>query len=64
MGRNSRRADETIVVTRPPASQPAAVTRRPPEPIRPIPAHRTGISLLQARVRRTRRGSRLYPSGW
>jgi len=31
-----------------------ADSRRPPEPIRPLPARRTGISLLAARARRRR----------
>jgi hypothetical protein len=31
-----------------------ADSRRPPEPIRPLPAQRTGITLLAARARRRR----------
>ena len=40
------------VATRP--TRPAAQTTRPPEPIRPLPAERTGVSLLALKVRRRR----------
>ena len=40
------------VATRP--SRPAAQTTRPPEPIRPLPAERTGVTLLALQVRRRR----------
>ena len=40
------------VATRP--SRPAAQTTRPPEPIRPLPAERTGVTLLALKVRRRR----------
>jgi hypothetical protein len=33
---------------------PPAQTSRPPEPIRPLPAQRAGVSLLSLRVRRRR----------
>ncbi|MBW8826671.1 MAG: hypothetical protein JF603_10045 [Acidobacteria bacterium] len=33
---------------------PATTTRRPPEPIRPVPAARPGVSLLSTRARRRR----------
>lgn len=50
-------------VMRPPKTAPAADSRRPPEPIRPLPARRTGITLLAVKVRRSRyRRSDL--SGW
>jgi hypothetical protein len=40
------------VATRP--TRPAAQTTRPPEPIRPLPAERTGVTLLAVQVRRRR----------
>jgi hypothetical protein len=40
------------VASRP--TRPAAQTTRPPEPIRPAPAARTGVTLLALRVRRRR----------
>lgn len=48
---------------RPPKTAPAAASRRPPEPIRPLPAQRTGITLLAVKVRRTRYRRRDL-SGW
>jgi hypothetical protein len=48
---------------RPPKTSPAADSRRPPEPIRPLPAQRTGITLLAVKVRR-RRYRRSDRSGW
>ena len=39
---------------RPPKQIPHGDTRRPPEPIRPLPAQRTGVTLLAAQVRRRR----------
>ena len=41
-----------LVATRP--TRPASQTTRPPEPIRPLPAERTGVSLLAIQVRRQR----------
>jgi hypothetical protein len=40
------------VTTRP--KNPSPQTIRPPEPIRPIPAERTGVTLLALRARRRR----------
>jgi hypothetical protein len=40
------------VASRP--SRPAAQTTRPPEPIRPLPAVRTGVTLLALKARRRR----------
>jgi hypothetical protein len=37
-----------------PTSQPHRESRRPPEPLRPIPARRAGVGLLAARARRRR----------
>lgn len=37
-----------------PASQPSDASRRPPEPYRPIPAQRAGVTLLAVRARRRR----------
>ncbi|MGI8684215.1 MAG: hypothetical protein ACR2MO_03820 [Acidimicrobiales bacterium] len=37
-----------------PASQPSSASRRPPEPHRPIPALRPGVTLLAVRARRRR----------
>lgn len=37
-----------------PASQPNSASRRPPEPYRPIPAQRAGVTLLAVRARRRR----------
>ena len=39
---------------RSPRQIPAPVTRRPPEPIRPLPATAAGITLLSAKARRRR----------
>ena len=44
-------------------SAPSLSTRRPPEPIRPLPARRTGTSLLGAKVRRRRYRDILPPAG-
>ncbi|HVF75410.1 MAG TPA: hypothetical protein VM938_10210 [Acidimicrobiales bacterium] len=40
--------------SRPARTTPMADSRRPPEPIRPLPAKHTGITLLAARARRRR----------
>jgi hypothetical protein len=40
---------------RPQKTSPPAENRRPPEPIRPMPAQRVGITLLAVRARRARR---------
>lgn len=45
---------------RPPKQIPHGDTRRPPEPIRPLPAQRTGVTLLAAQVRRRRYRSGLH----
>jgi hypothetical protein len=39
---------------RSPKQLPAPDSRRPPEPIRPLPATRAGITLLSAKARRRR----------
>jgi hypothetical protein len=39
---------------RSPKQLPAPDSRRPPEPLRPLPARRAGISLLSAKARRRR----------
>ncbi len=39
---------------RPDRQSPAAQTRRPPEPLRPMPALRAGGTLLAVQVRRRR----------
>ena len=57
MGGNCKGNGELVIVaTRP--KNPDPQTKRPPEPIRPLPAERTGVSLLalQARRRRYRQG--------
>jgi hypothetical protein len=40
---------------RPPKQAPPSEARRPPEPIRPLPAQRVGITLLAVKARRARR---------
>ena len=37
-----------------PTSKPSAAGRRPPEPLRPLPARRAGTGLLAAQARRRR----------
>ena len=37
-----------------PSSKPSAAGRRPPEPLRPLPARRAGVGLLAAQARRRR----------
>jgi hypothetical protein len=44
--------EQVLVATRPTA--PARQSTRPPEPVRPLPAQRTGVSLLAVQVRRRR----------
>ena len=39
---------------RPAKQTPMADSRRPPEPLRPVPARHAGITLLAARARRRR----------
>jgi len=57
-----------FVMVRPARQVPATTTRRPPEPFRPPPARKPGVSLLAARVRRRRYSGNLPPragaSGW
>jgi len=45
-------AKNSMMARRPP--NPVAVTRRPPEPLRPVPALRAGTSLLSVKARRRR----------
>lgn len=45
---------------RPPKQTPSITARRPPEPFRPIPARKLGVSLLSVKARR-RRYSRALP---
>ena len=56
-------------VVRPPKQSPAMTARRPPEPFRPLPARRLGISLLSVQARRRRYTNSLPPragesGGW
>jgi hypothetical protein len=60
-GTGPREAEVVEVATRP--SRPAAQTTRPPEPIRPLPAERTGVSLLALKVRRRRHRDGLPKQG-
>jgi len=39
---------------RAPRQQPPPDSRRPPEPLRPLPARRAGITLLSVKARRQR----------
>jgi hypothetical protein len=62
------RAWNTFTV-RPPKQTPAATARRPPEPFRPLPARKLGISLLSVQARRRRYSNSLPPragesGGW
>jgi len=41
-----------LVATRP--SAPSPQSKRPPEPVRPLPAQRAGVTLLAVQVRRRR----------
>ncbi len=51
----SHRAEvQDVSAPRPPRQTPMADSRRPPEPIRPLPAKHTGITLLAAKARRRR----------
>ena len=54
---------------RPPKQTPAMTARRPPEPFRPIPARKLGVSLLSVQARRRRFSNSLPPragetGGW
>lgn len=54
---------------RPPRQTPATTTRRPPEPFRPLPARKMGVSLLATQARRRRYRGVLPPrageaGGW
>ena len=54
---------------RPPKQTPASTARRPPEPFRPIPARKPGVSLLSVQARRRRYRDSLPPragesGGW
>lgn len=55
-------------VVRPARQTPAATTRRPAEPFRPVPARKVGLSLLASQARRRRYRGTLPPragqSGW
>lgn len=47
------KANLTVVATRP--KPPTSLSRRPPEPVRPIPAHKVGdVSVLAVKLRRRR----------
>jgi hypothetical protein len=54
------RAGRNTYVVRPSKQTPAMTARRPPEPFRPIPARKLGVSLLSVKARR-RRFSRSLP---
>jgi hypothetical protein len=68
------RAQETTLIManstrmRPAKQVPPSTTRRPPEPFRPIPARKMGVSLLATQARRRRFRGTLPPragaSGW
>jgi hypothetical protein len=54
---------------RPPKQTPAVTSRRPPEPFRPLPARKLGVSLLSVQARRRRNRGVLPPKageagGW
>jgi hypothetical protein len=53
---------------RPARQTPPATTRRPPEPFRPLPARKMGVSLLATKARRRRFRGTLPPraghNGW
>jgi hypothetical protein len=56
-------------VVRPRKQTPALTARRPPEPFRPIPARKLGVSLLSVKARRRRYSTGLPPragesGGW
>jgi len=59
-------ANKTVV--RPARQVPPVTTRRPPEPFRPLPARKMGVSLLATKARRRRYRGTLPPraghSGW
>ncbi|HVF31798.1 MAG TPA: hypothetical protein VM933_02065 [Acidimicrobiales bacterium] len=42
------------MTTRPPKQEPPRSVRRPPEPLRPAPAQKPGMTLLAAKARRRR----------
>ena len=42
------------VTTRPQKQEPPRSARRPPEPLRPEPARKPGVTLLAAKARRRR----------
>jgi hypothetical protein len=44
----------TEVTTRPQKQEPPRSARRPPEPLRPEPARKPGVTLLAAKARRRR----------
>jgi hypothetical protein len=54
MGAGIDAAAANLGVMRQSKTAPGADSRRPPEPIRPLPARRTGITLLAVKVRRSR----------
>ena len=56
-------------VVRPPKQTPSTTGRRPPEPFRPLPARKLGVSLLSVQARRRRYKTILPPKageagGW
>jgi len=55
-------------LVRPARQVPATTTRRPPEPFRPLPARKMGVSLLATQARRRRYRGTLPPraghAGW
>jgi hypothetical protein len=71
-GGNFREESPTIManstLVRPARQVPPKTTRRPPEPFRPLPARKMGVSLLATQARRRRYRGTLPPraghSGW
>ena len=51
-GTGTGQVEEVLVATRPNA--PASQSKRPAEPVRPLPAQRAGVTLLAVQVRRRR----------
>ena len=49
------------LLVRPPKQTPAMTARRPPEPFRPLPARKLGVSLLSVQARRRRFTNSLPP---
>lgn len=53
----------TSVDVSPPRPKPASTTRRPPEPLRPLPARYAGATLLSVKIRRRRLRPGALPPG-